>query len=312
MAIERAGEVAVGTPSVNGRLARTAARTGCELPFRQPRSFSSAAAALDGLLFDGMTIAAGGFGLLRPAELLIDRDPRCRHPSIHLCLEQRGLDDFRPRPPDRPIDRFKKYDQFLTSAQRGISCVNICPARSRSNSCRRARWTERMRAGGRRDTGLLHADRRRHRDREGKAPCRIRRTPPAFLEQLRSQRSCPSSRRERADPEGNLLFRRTARNLTPLPRVVAAFAIAEWEEIVKGGRDRRRSAIHLPGIFVQRIVTGVATRNRSERLTLRSRATGRCRGTRDQMAAQAAAQKFPQRDLYVKPWHGIPTLRWQT
>ena len=49
--------------------------------------YGSAAEALDGLLFDGMFIASGGFGLSGIPELLLGRDPRCRHQGYDICIQ---------------------------------------------------------------------------------------------------------------------------------------------------------------------------------------------------------------------------------
>lgn len=72
----------------------------------------------------------------------------------------------------------------------------------------------------------------------------------------------------RADTEGNLVFRKTARNFNPLVAMAARVTIVEAEEIVPAGRIDP-DHVHLPGIFVQRIVPADAADRRIERLVVR-------------------------------------------
>ncbi len=81
----------------------------------------------------------------------------------------------------------------------------------------------------------------------------------------------------RGDPLGNLVFRRSARNFNPVMAMAAATTVAEVEELVRVG-DLEPEAVHLPGIFVHRIVEVGAASKLTERPTTRPRpgAIGAC------------------------------------
>ena len=74
----------------------------------------------------------------------------------------------------------------------------------------------------------------------------------------------------RADPEGNLQFRKTARNFNPVMATAATVTVAEVEELVEvGGIDP--DCVHTPGIYVQRIVQSTINEKRIEFRTVRER-----------------------------------------
>lgn len=72
----------------------------------------------------------------------------------------------------------------------------------------------------------------------------------------------------KADPLGNLVFRKTARNFNPLAAMAGKITIAEVEEIVEVG-ELDPDEIHTPGIYVQRVLLGTNYEKRIERLTVR-------------------------------------------
>ena len=74
----------------------------------------------------------------------------------------------------------------------------------------------------------------------------------------------------KADKEGNLIFRKTARNFNPMMATAGKITVAEVEELVETG-DLDPDQIHTPGIFVQRIVVSKDLEKRIEQLTTRSR-----------------------------------------
>ncbi|NRF90968.1 CoA transferase subunit A [Paenibacillus frigoriresistens] len=74
----------------------------------------------------------------------------------------------------------------------------------------------------------------------------------------------------KADPLGNLVFRKTSRNFNPLAAAAGKVTIVEVEEIVQAG-ELNPDDIHTPGIYVQRIVKGASYEKRIERLTVRSK-----------------------------------------
>jgi 3-oxoacid CoA-transferase subunit A len=73
----------------------------------------------------------------------------------------------------------------------------------------------------------------------------------------------------KADPLGNLVFRKTSRNFNPIAATAGKVTIVEAEEIVQTG-ELGPDEIHTPGIYVQRVVKGASTQKRIERLTVRS------------------------------------------
>lgn len=74
----------------------------------------------------------------------------------------------------------------------------------------------------------------------------------------------------RADPSGNLMFRKTARNFNPVMATAGKVTVAEVEEIVAPG-DLDADCIHTPGIYVDRIVRSTINEKRIEKLTTRAR-----------------------------------------
>ena len=75
---------------------------------------------------------------------------------------------------------------------------------------------------------------------------------------------------KRADTSGNLIFERTARNFNPEVAMAGKITVAEVEEIVELG-EMDHDAVHLPGIFVDRIVVVPNPEKRVERLSVRKR-----------------------------------------
>lgn len=77
----------------------------------------------------------------------------------------------------------------------------------------------------------------------------------------------------KGDPEGNLVFRKTARNFNPVMATAGRITIAEVEQLVPAGA-LEADQIHTPGIYVDRILQGVAYEKRIEKLTTRPRESG--------------------------------------
>jgi 3-oxoacid CoA-transferase subunit A len=78
----------------------------------------------------------------------------------------------------------------------------------------------------------------------------------------------------KADPAGNLVYRKTARNFNPVMATAAAVTVAEVEEIVTAGA-LDPDTVHTPGIYVDRVVRGLRYDKRIEKLTTRPRPTER-------------------------------------
>jgi 3-oxoacid CoA-transferase subunit A len=86
----------------------------------------------------------------------------------------------------------------------------------------------------------------------------------------------------KADPEGNLVFRKTARNFNPIMATAAAVTIAEVEELVPAG-TLDPDCIHTPGIYVDRIIKGAAYEKKIEQRTLRKRPQAAPAGTGEEV-----------------------------
>ncbi|WP_386176722.1 CoA transferase subunit A [Sulfitobacter sp. R86518] len=227
-----------------------------------PKIYGSAGQAVEGLLFDGMTIAAGGFGLCGLPELLIEAIRAAGTRNITFASNNGGLDDFGigrligNRQVRKMISSYiggnaEFMRQYLASELE----VEFVP---------QGTLAERMRAGGAgipafytpTGAGTEIADGKPRAEFGGRL-CILEQAITADLAIVKAWR---------ADPEGNLMFRKTARNFNPLAAGCGRVCIAEVEEIVApGGIDPDH--VHLPGIYVQRIVTGVHAKP-IERLTL--------------------------------------------
>ncbi len=116
----------------------------------------------------------------------------------------------------------------------------------------------------------------------------------------------------KADTRGNLVFRNTARNFNPPMATAGRICIAEVEEIVEAGQ-LRPDEIHLPGIYVQRLIKGPSYEKRIEKLTLdlgaaakKEDAKGNDLVIRERIVRRAALEF--QDGMYCNLGIGIPTL----
>jgi 3-oxoacid CoA-transferase subunit A len=76
----------------------------------------------------------------------------------------------------------------------------------------------------------------------------------------------------KADPEGNLVYRKTARNFNPVMATAGKVTVAEVEQLVKPG-ELDADCIHTPGVYVDRVIVGQHYEKPIERLTVRKRAS---------------------------------------
>jgi 3-oxoacid CoA-transferase subunit A len=227
--------------------------------------YDSAAAALDGLLFDGMTIMSGGFGLCGIPENLIlalrESDVR----NITVISNNAGVDDFglglllQTHQIKKMISSYVgENDTFEKQYLSGELELEFNP---------QGTLAERIRAGGagipgfytKTGVGTLIAEGKEHKEFDGETYI-LERGLKADLSIVKAWKS---------DHEGNLVYRLTARNFNPMMATAGKVTVAEVEDIVPTG-TLDGDAIHTPGIFVQRIVKGPAYEKRIEKRTVRT------------------------------------------
>ncbi len=226
-----------------------------------------AAAALDGLLFDGMTIMAGGFGLCGIPENLIAalRDSGVK--DLTVISNNAGVDDFglglllQTRQIKKMVSSYvgenKTFERQYLSGELDLE---FNP---------QGTLAERIRAGGagipgfytKTGVGTVIAEGKEHKDFDGET----------YILETGLKADLSIVKAWKSDAEGNLVYRRTARNFNPMMATAGKTTVAEVEEIVEvGALDP--DCIQTPGIFVQRIVAGVQEK-RIEQRTVRQRET---------------------------------------
>ncbi|MEH6827096.1 CoA transferase subunit A [Parasphingorhabdus sp.] len=213
--------------------------------------YPNPAAALDGLLFDGMHLCVGGFGLCGIPERLIDAIQQDGVKGLTIASNNAGIDNeglgklLRSRQVKKMIASYvgenKEFErQFLS----GELEVEFCP---------QGTLAERCRAGGagipgfytKTGVGTQVAEGKEHKDFDGET---------YILERGIFADLC-LIKGWKADKAGNLMFRKTARNFNAPMATAGKICVAEVEEIVEVG-ELDPDCIHLPGIYVKRLING--------------------------------------------------------
>ncbi|MBN2630453.1 MAG: CoA transferase subunit A [Rhodobacteraceae bacterium] len=228
--------------------------------------YPDAAAALDGLLFDGMFIAAGGFGLGGIPELLIAALREAGTRNLTVASNNAGVDGFglgvllESRQVKKMISSYVGENaEFMRQYLSGELELEFNP---------QGTLAERMRAGGAGIPGFYTATGVGTVIAEGKEVKSFNGRDYVLETGIVADLSIVKA--WKADPSGNLVFRKTARNFNPPAATCGKVCVAEVEEIVPlGALDP--DSIHLPGIYVHRIVQG-AHEKRIEQRTVRPRA----------------------------------------
>ena len=233
--------------------------------------YPDAAAALDGVLKDGMLIASGGFGLCGiPERLLVAiRDSGVK--DLTFASNNAGIDNegigmlLRTRQVKKMISSYvgenKEFErQFLS----GELEVEFCP---------QGTLAERMRAGGAGIPGFYTKTGVGTQVAEGKEVKRFE-GPDGASEDYILERGIFADlsivKAWKADETGNVVFRKTARNFNMPAATCGRVCVAEVEEIVPVG-ELDPDAIHLPGVFVNRLVLGAPYDKKIEFVTTRER-----------------------------------------
>jgi len=215
------------------------------------KNYSDASSALEGLLFDGMTIAAGGFGLCGIPENLIAaiRDSGVKDLTVY--SNNAGVDEFglgvllQTKQVKKMVSSYVGENaEFMRQYLSGELELEFNP---------QGTLAERMRAGGagipgfytKTGVGTLVAEGKEEKDFDGETYI-MERGIVADLAIVKAWKS---------DEHGNLLYRKTARNFNPLAATCGKVTVAEVEEIVPLG-SLNPDNIHTPSIYVQRFVQG--------------------------------------------------------
>ncbi len=232
------------------------------------KQFPDAAAALDGLLHDGMTIVSGGFGLCGIPEKLITAIAASGVKDLTVVSNNAGVDGFglgvllERRQVKKMIASYvgenKEFERQYLSGELELE---FAP---------QGTLAERIRAGGagipgfytRTGVGTLIAEGKEHKDFDGETYI-LERGIVADLAIVHAYQ---------ADPYGNLVYRKTARNFNPNAATAGRVTVAEVEHIVEAG-SLDPDGIHTPGVYIQRFFEGSDFEKRIEQRTVRQRET---------------------------------------
>lgn len=224
--------------------------------------YANATEALDGVLKDGMLIAAGGFGLCGIPELLIQAIRDSGVKDLTVASNNCGVDDFglgillKSKQIKKMMSSYVGENaEFMRQYLSGELELEFNP---------QGTLAERMRAGGsgipgfytKTGVGTVIADRKEVKNFDGEDYI-LERGIVADLSIVKAWK---------ADDTGNLIFRKTARNFNPPAAMCGRICVAEVEEIVpRGSIDP--DLIHLPGIYVHRIIQGDHEKRIEQRTT---------------------------------------------
>jgi 3-oxoacid CoA-transferase subunit A len=228
--------------------------------------YSSAAVALEGVVRDGLTIMSGGFGLCGIPENLINalRDSGAK--GLTVISNNAGVDEFglgqllKTRQIRKMISSYVgENKEFERQYLAGELELEFNP---------QGTLAERIRAGGagifgfytRTGAGTLVAEGKESRVVNGDT----------YILETGLTADVSLVKAWKGDTEGNLIYRKTARNFNPMMASAGRVTIAEVEELVEPGQ-LDPDQIHTPGIFVQRIVKGVNYLKSIEQRTVRKR-----------------------------------------
>ena len=229
--------------------------------------YPNAAAALDGIVRDGMLIAVGGFGLCGIPEALIDALKDSGAKNLTAISNNAGVDGFglgkllATRQIKKMIASYVgENKEFERQYLAGELELEFTP---------QGTLAEKLRAGGagipafftRTGVGTVVADGKELREFDGHTYVMER----SLLPELSLVKAYV------ADKSGNLQFRKTARNFNPNVAMAGKVTVVEVEKIVETG-SLDPDQVHLPGIFVHRIVLNAAPEKRIEQRTVRAKA----------------------------------------
>jgi len=227
--------------------------------------FASAQAALDGVVQDGQTIAVGGFGVCGVPEALIDALRASGVKNLTCISNNAGLDDFGlglllgTRQIRKMVASYVgENKEFERQYLAGELQLEFTP---------QGTLAERMRAGGagipafftKTGYGTVVAEGKETREIEGEH----------YVMERWLRADVSLVRAWKADRQGNLVYRKTARNFNPVVAMCGRVTVAEVEVLVENG-EIDADQVHTPGIFVKRLIVNSHPSRRIEQRTVRS------------------------------------------
>lgn len=232
--------------------------------------YDDAAAALSGLLFDGMTVMSGGFGLCGIPENLTDALVDSGVAGLTIVSNNCGIDGV-------GLGRLLEGGQIKKLIASYAGENKLLAKRYLSGELEieftpQGTLAERIRAGGagipafftKTGVGTIVAEGKDLRDFGGET----------FVMERGLVADLAIVKAWKGDAEGNLVYRKTARNFNPVMATAGRVTVAEVEELVPVG-SLNPDQIHTPGIFVQRIIQGKAYRKIIEQRTVRPQPSGK-------------------------------------
>jgi len=225
--------------------------------------FPSAEAALKGIVSDGQLLAVGGFGLCGIPEALIAALRDSGVSELTVISNNAGVDGFglgqllQTRQIKKMISSYVgENKEFERQYLAGELALEFTP---------QGTLAEKLRAGGagipafftRTGVGTLVAEGKELREFDGQT----------YVMELALQPDVSLVKAYKADKSGNLVFRRTARNFNPAAAMAGRVTVVEVEHLVETG-EIDPDDVHLPGIYVHRIVVNANPEKRIEKRTL--------------------------------------------
>ncbi|MBR72783.1 MAG: succinyl-CoA--3-ketoacid-CoA transferase [Rhodospirillaceae bacterium] len=224
--------------------------------------YNDALTALDGLLFDGMTIMAGGFGLCGIPENYITAIRNSGVKNLTVISNNCGIDDFGlglllnsnqiKKMVSSYVGENKKFEELYLSGELELE---FNP---------QGTLAERCRAGGagipafytKTGVGTMIADKKETKIFNGET----------YIMETALKADISIVKAWKSDNDGNLIYRKTARNFNPVMATAGRITLAEVESIVNTG-ELDPDNIHTPGVYVHRIIQGDSYEKRIERET---------------------------------------------
>ncbi|WP_439491406.1 CoA transferase subunit A [Blastomonas fulva] len=227
--------------------------------------YPDADAALAGVIRDGMVVMSGGFGLCGIPEKLIAALKASGAARLTVISNNAGVDGFglgqllETRQIRKMISSYVgENKEFERQYLAGELELEFNP---------QGTLAERIRAGGagipgfytRTGVGTLVAEGKEHKEFDGET----------YILETGLVADVAIVKAWKADPFGNLVYRKTARNFNPVMATAGRITIAEVEELVEPG-SLDPDCIHTPGIYVQRLIVGTDYEKRIEQRTIRT------------------------------------------